>query len=543
MGNRIGIWTTATRPANPTAYQTLGYNTTIESHESWNGTGWVGFFDPISTAGDLVVGDGTGQASRLGIGTDDQVFTVVSGEPVWADVASVVSVTGVGGSFVVDAGQSKGTYNITGLSDQDYTLGGYGNGWFVTDENGQHYTNVKPLTEFDASKPDEFFANPSAGTSGELTITGAAPSQRQGGIWDGGSPPAPDGGSISNLVGYDAGSDNYFGMYYDSGNKLSVSTDGGLTFPTALISSPGNQREDEVIGDSSISNLVYYSIDDYVTDYYTSSNAGLSWTSRSFPSVNNINRIIWDGSKFIATGHTSSGYTRYIHTSTDGVSWTQRHSVSNSSYFMRQHTLVWNELTGANSKFVCMVQNSNSASFNGLQIYSVDGGITWTDTNRISSDVNFLDGNNGFFIVGKGKGDNDTTNCYMTTDPSQGWSQQEVAPISALKFGANASALSREVRTNKVIKFANGLAVEIEGDTYIGGWIGCNSRWYTEDGLNFTLLYNTTRSDPLESDARPFVADGFMYFSDSRVGVSLTDFYVYNNWVLWSNNPSFALKN
>ena len=85
MGNRVGIWTTATRPANPTAYQTLGYNTTIESHESWNGTSWVGFFDPITTAGDLVVGDGTGQASRLGIGTDDQVLTVVSGVPAWAD--------------------------------------------------------------------------------------------------------------------------------------------------------------------------------------------------------------------------------------------------------------------------------------------------------------------------------------------------------------------------------------------------------------------------------------------------------------------------
>jgi hypothetical protein len=87
MGNRVGIWTTATRPANPTAYQTLGYNTTTETHESWNGTAWVGFFDPISTEGDLVVGDGTGQASRLGVGDDDQVLTVVDGAPTWADAA------------------------------------------------------------------------------------------------------------------------------------------------------------------------------------------------------------------------------------------------------------------------------------------------------------------------------------------------------------------------------------------------------------------------------------------------------------------------
>jgi hypothetical protein len=88
MGNRVGIWTTATRPANPTAYQTLGYNTTIEAHESWNGTAWVGFFDPISTEGDLVVGDATGQASRLGVGTDDQVLSVVAGEVAWADAGA-----------------------------------------------------------------------------------------------------------------------------------------------------------------------------------------------------------------------------------------------------------------------------------------------------------------------------------------------------------------------------------------------------------------------------------------------------------------------
>ena len=85
MGNRVGIWTTATRPTDPTNYQTIGYNTTIEAHESWNGSAWVGFFDPISTAGDLVVGDATGQASRLGVGADGQGLTVVDGAPAWAD--------------------------------------------------------------------------------------------------------------------------------------------------------------------------------------------------------------------------------------------------------------------------------------------------------------------------------------------------------------------------------------------------------------------------------------------------------------------------
>lgn len=43
MGKRIGIWTTATRPSNPTAQHTMGFNTTLGIHEVWNGTAWVSF--------------------------------------------------------------------------------------------------------------------------------------------------------------------------------------------------------------------------------------------------------------------------------------------------------------------------------------------------------------------------------------------------------------------------------------------------------------------------------------------------------------------
>jgi len=121
MGNRIGIWTTATRPANPTAYQTLGYNTTIGRHESWNGTAWVGFFDPITTAGDLVVGDETGQASRLGVGADEQVLTVVSGVPTWADAAggNYYNITAAG-TYTVDLAAGLYGYASTG----EVTVGG-----------------------------------------------------------------------------------------------------------------------------------------------------------------------------------------------------------------------------------------------------------------------------------------------------------------------------------------------------------------------------------------------------------------------------------
>lgn len=43
MGQRIGIWTTSTRPADPVANLTFGYNTTIGYHEVWNGFEWNAF--------------------------------------------------------------------------------------------------------------------------------------------------------------------------------------------------------------------------------------------------------------------------------------------------------------------------------------------------------------------------------------------------------------------------------------------------------------------------------------------------------------------
>lgn len=43
MGQRIGIWTSTTRPANPIANQTFGYNATLGYHEVWKGSSWVPF--------------------------------------------------------------------------------------------------------------------------------------------------------------------------------------------------------------------------------------------------------------------------------------------------------------------------------------------------------------------------------------------------------------------------------------------------------------------------------------------------------------------
>ena len=127
MGNRVGIWTTATRPANPTAYQTLGYNTTLEIHEYWNGSTW-GSFSPdlsglipkstVTTAQDLIVADGASSVTRLGVGTDDQVLSVVAGEVAWADA---------GGGGLVWTQIYNSTMPTNGATSTVTGLGGYDN--------------------------------------------------------------------------------------------------------------------------------------------------------------------------------------------------------------------------------------------------------------------------------------------------------------------------------------------------------------------------------------------------------------------------------
>ncbi len=49
MGQRVGIWTTETRPANPIANQTFGYNSTIGYHEVWSGSEWRPFIPDLQS--------------------------------------------------------------------------------------------------------------------------------------------------------------------------------------------------------------------------------------------------------------------------------------------------------------------------------------------------------------------------------------------------------------------------------------------------------------------------------------------------------------
>jgi len=278
MGNRIGIWTTATRPANPTAYQTLGYNTTIESHESWNGTAWVGFFDPITTAGDLVVGDATGQASRLGVGADDQVLSVVAGEVAWAD-------GGGGGNY----------YNITaaGTYTVDLAAGLY------------NVATTRPVT-----------------VAGEV-LEGLALKNYASGISSLG---LSDNFTVDWLVG-NSGIGYTYAAAYGEGLYVIAGNDGDMATSPDTITWTNRTSG---FGSNAVRALTYadglfVAVGD--TGNMTTSTDGISWTTRDPILTGRIYSVTYGDGLYLAASRGK------ITTSTDGTTWTQQNSGPDGNIF------------------------------------------------------------------------------------------------------------------------------------------------------------------------------------------------------------------
>jgi hypothetical protein len=91
----------------------LTYLEDTNAYESWNGSAFVNINDntdaipksTVTTAQDLIVADGASSVTRLGVGADDQVLSVVAGAVAWADAAggggmTLISSTTLSGSSV-----------------------------------------------------------------------------------------------------------------------------------------------------------------------------------------------------------------------------------------------------------------------------------------------------------------------------------------------------------------------------------------------------------------------------------------------------------
>ena len=110
----------------------LTYLEDTNAYESWNGSAYVALVeDPdlpalvpkstVTTAQDLIVADGDSSVTRLGVGTDDQVLSVVAGAVAWADAG------GGGGGLdwdLVSSGSFPSASSITfsGLTAYDNYL-------------------------------------------------------------------------------------------------------------------------------------------------------------------------------------------------------------------------------------------------------------------------------------------------------------------------------------------------------------------------------------------------------------------------------------
>jgi hypothetical protein len=73
-----------------------------------------GFANPMTTAGDTIIGGSSGTATRLGAGSDGQVYTMVSGAPAWA----------AGGGGTVGFAVTRASATVLGISPGAVSCGG-----------------------------------------------------------------------------------------------------------------------------------------------------------------------------------------------------------------------------------------------------------------------------------------------------------------------------------------------------------------------------------------------------------------------------------
>jgi hypothetical protein len=111
----------------------LTYLVDTSAYESWNGSAFVNINDntdaipksTVTTSQDLIVADGASSVTRLGVGTNDQVLSVVAGEVAWADTGTTVSEQGTSRAIVAGDANSfiYATAAITITVDDELAIG------------------------------------------------------------------------------------------------------------------------------------------------------------------------------------------------------------------------------------------------------------------------------------------------------------------------------------------------------------------------------------------------------------------------------------
>ena len=97
----------------------LTYLEDTNAYESWNGSAFVNINDntdaipksTVTTAQDLIVADGASSVTRLGVGTNDQILSVVAGAVAWADAGG-----GGGMNSIIEITATNSSYDVSAIS-------------------------------------------------------------------------------------------------------------------------------------------------------------------------------------------------------------------------------------------------------------------------------------------------------------------------------------------------------------------------------------------------------------------------------------------
>ena len=163
-----------TTPGYLSSKLTAGSNITITN----NGTdleisatgGGGGMTNPMTTAGDLIVGGVSGTPDRLGIGANDQIFTVYSGAPKWRNLVngSGITLETTSNYIKITADTQTGDHKV--VVDGNDTTPDYLASKLTA---GSNITLTNNGTDLEISATDVGFANPMT-AAGDLIVGGSS---------------------------------------------------------------------------------------------------------------------------------------------------------------------------------------------------------------------------------------------------------------------------------------------------------------------------------------------------------------------------------
>ena len=358
----VGRWTTATRPANPVQNQTVGFNTTINQHEYWNGSAWVPFTpaDSVrdtdySTTGDILYASAPNTPTRLPIGANNTVLKSNGTTLEWGANPTPLSAFTISGTKTLP--NDAGHYAI----GRRFSVAG--NMWLNGAESFSGTETTGPTGLFDSNQFANLSANavvefyPAWTTSASFGTTHTANSM------------AFLNGTYYVATDYLAGA--------NARPTISLSTNRTTwTTPTTPYLASNNTATCQAFG-----NAVYVVAGG--GGQIMSSTNGTTWTARTSGTASTIRGIRFANNQFVASAGTS------VVQSTDGVTWTLHATTGVQS----EHAPAY----GTQGWFVAQTPN--------LYATSPDG-TTWTTrTNSIStSSIYAATFGNGVYLMGGSNG-------------------------------------------------------------------------------------------------------------------------------------------